>query len=386
MQRMRNKGLRNMTIRRRALGRGWFRAALLAMAVLPTGAHAVRTQEDNPRLTLGETLNQAQAALNANNCAGALSQVDPVLARDDFGTLPDQAKIPFLTIAAICELRDGDNDAALAHSLAASELPGAPALVWRFRFGLQAQTGDHEAAVTTLEQMQALDLDSWSEIDPDWIFTLNRQFRREQKYSPLHVRLLALVSRPGFPPARTKVGFDWLRLSYARYLARNGDTERARTVIGNLRLAYALRDASLDPDVRALLPDDFDLRAATEKQLAMFKTMEKERPSLLANTLEVAGTLRSLGQPAKAVEVLEAARPYGALEKMFTDRDDRINWWWDELARAYEQLGRYEDAAAAYRQAIAEGESGDPGHNVSQVINLGYLQYRFGHDKEALKR
>jgi hypothetical protein len=80
---------------------------------------------------------------------------------------------------------------------------------------------------------------------------------------------------------------------------------------------------------------------------------------------------------------LEAARPDGPGGKQFTDLDEETNWWWDEMARSYQMLGRYDEAVSAFGHGILAKEDGSP--NVSQTINLGHAHVRFGHPERALK-
>lgn len=378
-----------MTIGAGTLRNGRARAALLAALVLPLTANPASAQTDteqqlDSRLALARQA-LARQALGRNDCIGVLAQVNPVLARPGFDALPDRTRSAFLVIAATCEARRNQLDEAIVHARAASVLPDASSGIWRFRFGLELYKGELDAAVTTLETMHKLGPDIWQEIDNDRVFALIREFNLgSRKNGPAHMRLMALIARADFAPATTDPNFDWPRLAYARQLARDGDRKAASALLTGMRLANALRNASLDPDLRGLMPDSFDLRAATERQLRMFEQSAKDRPALLRTVLNVARSLRALGRPGESLSVLEAARPYDALGKMFTDRDKEINWWWDELARTHARLGHYDDAVAAYRQAIAEGEQTGSGQNISQVINLAYLQHRFGHDKDAL--
>jgi tetratricopeptide (TPR) repeat protein len=67
----------------------------------------------------------------------------------------------------------------------------------------------------------------------------------------------------------------------------------------------------------------------------------------------------------------------------FKDADRKLPWAWDEIARASEALGLYEDAEKAFATGAALHEEGSA--NVSQIINLAHLQVRFGHPEDALK-
>ncbi|WP_334181593.1 hypothetical protein [Novosphingobium sp.] len=348
----------------------------LAMAAAPDTAMA--------RKDIGEAvaaaLPKAQSYMTTDNCEGALGQVSPIVADKGFATLDDRVRVPFLMIATLCEARGNRIDPALAHARAMTAITGAPGVAWSLRFGLELDGGRPADAVATLEAMQKTLPDGIDAIQTDWLMALGRKFAGDQA-NPAYRRFLALLTAS--PRAQDDVRFEGIRLSYARLLLASGDRTEATAQIGALHSADLLRSVSLDANLRETLPAAFDLRAAYQREIGELERRSLTRPGLLDLPIRIAAAQRAIGEPEKAHATLEAARPYGVLEKQFSDRESKLNWWWDGLARTYEQLGRYEDAVAAYRQAIAYGENGSG--NISQTVNLAYLQSRFGHHDAALE-
>ena len=361
----------------------------LALTALALGFAPQAMARKMPDNSLVQVLQAAQQAYEADDCPGTLDLVTPIIESSGFDALAASARRPFLVMGAVCEASAGNTERATSRGRALTELPGAPAEIWNLRFAIDMQLGAYEDAVATLEGVQARDpsmlVVGRDLFDEQWMFILNQRLAKQDKDSDVRKRYLALISREDFAPARTQLGYDWMRYAHAAILARAGDAEGAKSVLARLRNAKALRDASLDTDLRALIPADFDLRAAVENEISVLKEIEREKPSLLSVTIAIADAQQMLGEGAKSLATLEAARPYGILEKQFSDRDDQINWWWDSLAQAYTMLGRYDDAQAAYRQAIAEGEDGVTGRNVSQVLNVTFIQRKFGDNKAVLE-
>ncbi|TCM43257.1 tetratricopeptide repeat protein [Novosphingobium sp. ST904] len=356
------------------------RAALLAGLALALAPQAALARKDIGQ-TAATALTQAQRYMEAENCEGALGQVSPIVASKDFPALEEPVRFPFLLISTLCEARTNRIEPALVHARAATAITGAPEIAWTLRFGIELDGGKPEDAVATLEAMQQRLPEGIDGVDTEWLFALSRKFL-EDKDNPAYRRLLALLTAPEFARGKEDMAFDWMRRSYARLLLSSGDRPAAAAQIAAIRSADALREITLDPALRDMLPASFDLRAAYERQIAALESRSVTRPGLLELPIAIAASRRTLGQAEKALATLEAARPEGVLSKQFSDHDKQLNWWWDGMARTYEQLGRYDEAAAAYRKAIEGGERG--AGNFSQTINLAYLHSRFGHDDAAL--
>jgi tetratricopeptide (TPR) repeat protein len=196
-------------------------------------------------------------------------------------------------------------------------------------------------------------------------------------------RLLKLLAADAFAPVESSGDAQGLHYDYAKLLADEGDADGARAMLSGLKDPGLLAAALFDPHLRAFLPKDFDLRASAEAELALDRELSARHPDRLDPLLSVASDLRRLGRPGEALAILQAASSKIGDKAAFTDRDDKLSWYWDGLARAYVALGRYDDAISAFRAGAALRENGQP--NVSQVINLAHTQNRFGHGEDALK-
>lgn len=358
------------------------RARLCAvLAVTVSLAPAPLLARDDIHRAASKAFAGAQADLQAEDCDGALKRLLPVIERRDFPSLAEPARLQFLMVSVSCELRIRKFQPALTHLQAATAIPGASDEAWRLRFGLELDADKIADATATLETIRQQQPTALAEIETEWIFIANRKLYAA-KDDNLRRRFLTVVTSDEFTPARDDMAFDWMRLSYARLLEQDGDKAGAQSQIAAIRSGYTLQEISLDIALRDYLPADFDLRATYVRQLELLQKKGRERPDLLDVPIDMASVYLILGQPEKALATLEAARPEGILSTQFSDRDNRFNWWLNEMASTYAYLGRYDDAVSSMKTAIEFGEHTAP--NVSQAINLAALQQQFGRNEDAL--
>nr|WP_293854673.1 tetratricopeptide repeat protein [Sphingomonas sp. SCN 67-18] len=149
-----------------------------------------------------------------------------------------------------------------------------------------------------------------------------------------------------------------------------------------IAILSTLIDVSLDPRLREAMPSGFDGRAEVERDLSVTRRIVSDHPESLSATLMIADYLMQLGRGEEALTELEAVRSGKRGSTALKDWDEKYIWWLDAKARTYLMLGRYDDGVAAFRRAMKFKE-GD-GRNVSQTINLGYAQLRFGRPADAL--
>ncbi|WP_395330270.1 hypothetical protein WBP06_17415 [Novosphingobium sp. BL-8H] len=357
-------------------GRAATLALLGGLMLLPTMAQA----RADIQADVVKAMPRLQSSMNGNDCTGAMKVVSPILARKDFPSLDARLQAPILLAATLCEGNSNQIEPALVHARALTALPAAPDVAWRMRFGLELDSQRYGDAVTTLEAIQKVP-SAAATIEDNWIFTLAQRFDGKPD-DPDFVRLAALISGDGFAPARYNLDFEFLRLAHARHLAKAGKIDEAKAALGKVRLGSLYREASLDPVLRGLLPADFKLSDAYKREIATIEKMSIERPGLLGLPIALSGAQRALGQDQQALATLESARPEGALAKQFSDIGEQHIWWWNAMSQSYKRLGRYDDAVAAFRKAVDKGEMGRA--NISQTINLGFLQLHFGHYADAL--
>ncbi|MFC0205627.1 tetratricopeptide repeat protein [Novosphingobium soli] len=358
----------------------WLLAGSVILAI-PVSAPAAQ-RADLPART-ATALKLAREALNSNNCSSVLQGMAPIIGDDDFAELPERVRGMALTMTAVCEGRAGQLVPALAHIRTVTTFAIAPDFAWTLRLSLETQAHDLTGAVTTLEEMQRIAPSALLQVKPDFFVYLNRTLKKAPDGASPRARLLALASDPAFGPGRYAPSFDLLRLDHARLLAASGDMAGAAAQVARIDSHVVLVEASVDPLLRAAIPQNYDMAAATRREIFALARLSAERSDLLSLVIAQAEAHRAVGEADKALALLESARPEGVLAAHFLDKDDKLNWWWDELASTYTQLGRYDDTVAALKSAIKAGENG--GVNVSQLLNLASLQNRMGHPQDALE-
>jgi tetratricopeptide (TPR) repeat protein len=326
-----------------------------------------------------ENLRQMAAAGAANDCKEALKIGLPMIdSRHDL-ELSGEGEAFIYGVVITCEAAS-DKERAYAHALRATALKHATDDLWRFRLALELETHRNRAAVVTVEAMARARQAALNLVPVDWMGFLNRALK-EAKQEDLQRRLLKVLASDSYVPDEAFGLTDDFRYPYAAMLAEKGETEAARTLVAALRSPDSMVEASLDSRLRRLVPAELDVRRAAEAVLALHEEAIARHPDRLSPLIEAARDLRLLGRPREAVELLETAAAQNP--DAASDRDEKLNWWWDSVASSEAALGRYDDAVVSLRKGAALKERG--GANVSQVINLADLQINFGHGEEALK-
>jgi tetratricopeptide (TPR) repeat protein len=359
------------------------RVTLISLPLLLVGlAGAAAPPPLTPQLrSKVERLRDAAEAVQRNDCKAALALARPLIGGGEAPALPEELQALTYDLVVACEA-DGEKGRAYADALAGTRLERSSDDLWHQRLMLEIQADRYDAAVATLEAMTAGRGAALSSVPDDWFRFIGRKLEAD-KQSPLRSRFLKAMSNDAYVPAAGYGRKDSYRVPYAIILAERGDREGARLQLAALRSPYWLRQVSVDARLRAFLPADLDLRAATEAMLATDKEAIARHPEQLDPLLNAAGDLRELGRPQEALQLLQGAAARIDDAAAFSDRDDKLAWWWDGVARAYASLGKYEEAVAAYRKGAALSEGSGP--NVSQVINLAEFQIDYGRGEDALK-
>jgi tetratricopeptide (TPR) repeat protein len=350
--------------------------ALLFIALLSVYCPARATGPTDPQLSLQEL---ARATI-ADNCKAALSGAKELLGSSDFPALPDPMKAAAYQMGARCALRAGQADLAYGWMKAGTQFRGSTAALWLMRLSFELATGRLQAAVATVEAMVPHHVEALNAEPVGWynnfLHTLEKNGEKD-----LRTRLLAVLSTAYQPVALTSSS-DWYRQDYATILAQGGDRARASQLVASITIPDVLVSVSLDPLLKPMLPANFNIRAAAERHLANVRALSTKRPDTVTGPLEIARTLRLLGRIDESLAVLEKARPSVPSDRRADDSAEQMNWWWNGMAYSYAMLGRYDDAVNAMIHGAGAAEHG--GLNVSQRLNLAYLQLRFGRDSDAL--
>ncbi|MDB5692965.1 MAG: tetratricopeptide repeat protein [Alphaproteobacteria bacterium] len=330
-----------------------------------------------------ERLHQAAEAYDRGDCKTAETLLRPVMETEGPRQFGEMDALAFDLVVS-CEVKAEATDRAYADAIAGTRFEHSSDYLWRIRLALELQDHHDEAAVVTVETMVQARGAALSSVPNDWLSGLERRLKEGGAgQAALRGRLLKALASDVYAPEDGASVSDRYRLRYAVLLAERGDAGGARALAARLTTPYWLREASVDSRLRTLLPADFDVRAATELELASDRQAMALHPDRLDPLINAAADLRELGRPGEALQLLQIAAPRIDDPKAFTDRDEKLNWWWDSMGRTQAALGKYDDAVSAFRKGAALSEGGRP--NVSQVINLADTQIDYGRGDEALK-
>lgn len=253
--------------------------------------------------------------------------------------------------------------------------------MWRIRLALELDGKQRDAALTTVMSMTQGRGAALNAVPVRWLLPLDNDLR-DAGDAANRRRLLAMLAEPSHVPIEPIPVADLIHRRYAEVLYDVGEKEAALGLVAQIETPSTLMAVSVDPRFLAAVPAGFNARNAMEVHLARLQEIALRHPASLDVVIEIAAAQRRLGQPDAALATLHANDPTIAGARAFADKGEKLNWWWDGVARSYEEAGRYEQAISAMRQGMGIKEGGQP--NVSQTINLAEAHLRFGHFDEAL--
>jgi tetratricopeptide (TPR) repeat protein len=363
--------------RRKARRFGW----PVAAAMLALSAQAPAMAADSPEKNL-QRLRQAASAADREDCPAALKHSRPLVRRGAASGLDAKMEALAFEIATRCEYQAKNRAVAYDLALRGSRLEHSSDVLWLVRLSIELDEKRLEAAVASVDAMTQGRGAALNATPVEWMWSLDKQLRDSGK-TALRRQLLKVLASDSYSPEEYSGPPDGFRYSYAELLAEGGDLAAAEAIVRRLEDPATIAQASLEPRLRRFVPEDFDLRRATEKSVQRHKEAMARDPDKLGPLLRVAAELRRLGRPAESIALLEDARPRIDDPAAFSDREEMLSWWWDALGRAHSALGQYEQAVAAFRKGAAVKEAGNV--NVSQTINLAAAQNSFGRGDAALE-
>ncbi len=356
-------------------------AALALCLAVGTGADA-KTASKPSRETRATDLQRLGEALERRDCPTVLRLGPPVVDAPADPAVPEAAKSYVLQMLSYCESKEGSKDRAYAYALRATEIDSGPDMSWQLRYFAEIELEKWEQAVATVEAMSQGRGATLNAMPMSVLWTLDNALK-EKGSKDFRMRLLAVLASDAYDPDELFVPADDFRLSYARVLADGGDRERARALALALRDPLSIAQASLDLRFRAFFPGEVDVRAAAERQLALHREAMALHPDRLRAVWEASQNLRQLGRVQEALDLLRSAEAKLGEPDAYVDLENQASWFWDNLARTYLMLGRFDDAMAAYAKGGSAEEQG--GLNVSQLLNMAGTQIEFGRNEEALR-
>ena len=318
-------------------------------------------------------------AADRNDCNGVI-RVGQSLLRDRTADLPNQARSQLFDVVVSCEAEAGKENDAYRDAVTATALEDSSDYVWRVRLAGELTGKRYPAAMTTIEAMTNGRGAALGSVPVRWFWQLHRSLE-DQANGALDMQLLKILTS-SYQPNEPFAEIDAFRLIYARKLKTAGDMAEARAQTNAVTMFSGLVNIGLDPDLRPLRGSPINLEKAAEQQLEDDRALLGQHPDSLQGVNSVAEDLNRLGKYQDALATLETARAAIAKSDGFQDAGEQASWWWDSLAKTYILMGDYPHMVEAYRGGIKAGEDGGP--NVSQLLNLGEDQIRFGHYTDAL--
>ncbi len=348
---------------------------LLLLACVSGHASAQSVDGSTSKLELVD-----QAFANGD-CQATLDAVD-TLASDTKLTALDTKRVQLALSEGIkCGLRSRDYAKANSYARLATGLPESTQLAWEIRLAFEVDQKQFSEAVETVDQLGKYNPKILSAIAPRTLRILYEGLEH-QNNEQFQLRLVGILLAPTFTPPDPFFARDFYRKELARLLSSKNDTEGAKAALIELQDPEYLVAASLDPTLQKVLPA-IDFRAAAEKELDRVTTLNKLYPEWLSGNVRVARLLRMIGRPQEALAVLLPLTSRINQSEKFRDLDEVRRWFWNDLGKTYGKLGRFDEAVGAYKAGASEQENGSP--NVSQLINLAFLQLKFQRYDEVLK-
>jgi len=330
---------------------------------------------------LSRTMMAIGEAADKHDCKTIARLGGPLLDRQ-VASLPPEMVPPFYDLVVACEATTGATVRAYAHALKGTQLEQSSDILWTLRLALEVEAKNYPAAVATVETMAQGRGAALNALETSALWQFDQSLK-EAGMTAERRRLLKILASDSYLPDDLYGPDDDFKLAYANLLVDSRDSAAARPVVAGLQDVRVLVTAILDPRLRALVAPDLDIHAAAEAELAAHREAAARHPDKLGPILFAAADLGRLGRAQEALQMLQGIASKVDDPAAFTDRDKRLNWYWNAVAGTERMLGHYDQAVAAFGKAAAFGESGAP--NVSQVINLAQMQNRFGRGADALK-
>ena len=203
--------------------------------------------------------------------------------------------------------------------------------------------------------------------------------------APLHDLLDALYTAKWTFPENVQPSHMWRDLA-ALEIDRQ-QFARAKEVVSRITAPHVVIGMRIDrrfDRLRGSVPKYFDVDAASKNELAMLRATVQRSPRSMMAVIQLtysqlgAGlyeeALATSNEVLRKIEAAPRTPPY--------DDMDKVNWIYDNRARALAGLQRWSDAEKEIRAAADRKENG--GRNTSNVINLAWFYAEAGRSDEAL--
>lgn len=350
---------------------------VVALAGLALSSSPISAETKAPDPTV---VRKAAAAADAGDCKTALRLLTPMLKSAE--DMPDGLRAPLIDAAASCAITLQQIPLAYDYAVKGTAFDNASDWLWRMRLLIELDGKRTDAALATITAMTQGRGAALNSVPVKFIIEFDNAMRRSDNAAGRR-RLLAMLVQPSYQPDEPVPVTDVFRRRYAELLYDAGEKEAALTLARQIDTPPIVMTMSVDPRFHAAVPSSYDARAATIAFLERLQEIASRHPESLDTVIEISSAQRRLGKPDLALATLQAGNPTVGRTTAFVDKDEKLNWWWDAVARAHEAADRYDEAVAAMRQGIGADENGQ--RNVSQTINLAEAQLRYGRPGDALE-
>jgi hypothetical protein len=342
-----------------------------------------------PPVTAAEEMALIQAAgakIDAKDEAAALPMLQEAIAAPGYDQIDDKIRYFAQHLLAAVALDTGDKETARQASRIASASTYADHSDWVLRCWASIEADDKADAAASMTILAGMGPQALNDFKPDTIYRVVRDANDAPEGGALRLKLIkTLFASHWLPVDEAAENADGLWLDLLRHDLEVHDVAEAQTIASRIvhpDIILAMNaDRSFDPVVNAD-PAHFDIAKAYAAAVERAKARIAAAPDLLAPSVDAAMRLYQLGRLSEARTILEVAMSKAAAGTQFKDKDDQLNWIFDQHARVLLALGRSDDGIAAMKAGIRTGEDGNA--NVSQIINLADTYYALGRPKEAL--
>jgi tetratricopeptide (TPR) repeat protein len=340
-------------------------------------------------LELQPTAAEATRMFDARRYKEADGLLTNLLADPRFGKIPPARKTAIWLLAGVTAQALGDDERALGLLKLANDSPAALPegfLDYFFIAGFQERDLDAAAAATTLAKrwpQRALELDERQ------VYRVSHRLGKDASNRAVRIAYLDALFDAGWQHEDGRqASILWREL--ARLKLEDGDTPRAIAAAGRVRAAddiVRMRiDKRYDAVMSALTPEQLDIEKAAAGELAVLEAAVQREPRRLEHVMTLTYSLLDLGQWQRVLDICDGVLKTAAAagkNAPYDDADEYLIWIRDNRSRALVQLGRVDEAAAAWEKARRLPEDG--ADNVSQAINLAVLYGQMGRTDKALK-
>lgn len=306
---------------------------------------------------------------------------------DRFTALAPDRQHAGLLLTGLIGLEQRDNSYAHHILVRASEMPEAAVADWEGRYTGASRVADIPDGMISVTALARRWPGALGALRADIVRNLVLRTPDDEAQKDARFTMLnALFDASWTPFAGTQPQPEWLLL-VDECVARN-DLARAAQVVMRIDDPHTLLGLRVDRRDDALVrlnPASFDLAAAGGRQVAEYLRSVEDYPRSLDAVVQLTYVYLWLGRYSDVMTVtnavIERVTLSGDVKKIYDDGPERLQWIYDNRARALAALGQDEEAEAELRAAAERLENGEK--NVSNVLNLANFLLNRDRPEEA---